>query len=171
MNQLSSYLYDIEMPPPAVPLYLWGLLILLVLLLVFVVLLQLYRQRQAEVLALKELQQLKSVNPYHLALVLREGLQEKQLKKVLPEALLSDLDEARYAPQPDVELNKVFVNAEALLKAKIAKLSAWDLLKRFYQQAKAFPVRKKTQPVSDYFSFVLEDAKRLMKQLWRRFHG
>lgn len=171
MNKPASYFYDIEMPPPDMPLYVWLILGFLLSLLLLLIVLRVFQQRQAEVLALQELKHLSSLNPYQLAALLREGLQETQLQKVLPDPMLKELDLARYAPAPDVEMQALFAQAEAILQDKISELSSRVLFKRVATRITPFPVRKKIQPIKAYAVFVIDDFTGFVKNLWRRFHG
>lgn len=171
MNKPATYFYDIEMPPPDMPLYLWMILGFLVFLLLFLIALRVFQQRQPEVVALQELKHLSSLNPYQLAALLRDGLQETQLQKVLPDQMLKGLDLARYAVAPDVEMKQLFTQAEAFLHDKTSKLSSIILLKRLLTSLRAFPLREKLKPLNDYFVFVIDDFTRFVKSLWRRFHG
>lgn len=171
MNKPATYFYDIEMPPPDMPMYVWLILGLLFALLLFIIVLRIFQQRQPEVLALKQLKQLAALNPYQLAAILREGLQETQLQKVLPEQMLKDLDHARYARSPELALKPLFAQAETFLQDKTATLSTAVLAKRLFAHIAAFPLKNKLQPVQAYLKFVLKDFAIFVKNQWRRFHG
>ncbi|CAA6818402.1 MAG: Unknown protein [uncultured Thiotrichaceae bacterium] len=171
MNNPANYFYDIEMPPADFPLYLWLILGVLLLLLVLLVVLRIFQQRQPEIIAMQELQHLSSLSPYQLAALLREGLQETQLKKVLPDHMLKDLDVARYAPSPDIEIKSLVAQAEVFLQDKASRLSSTVLLKRLLKSLKALPLRHKLKPLRTYLVFVINDVKGLLKSLWSRFHG
>lgn len=163
-----NYFYDIEMPPPATPLWVGLLLAAFVVLALLFVLLRYYKRQQPEIMALTELRSLSSLDPFQLASLLREGLQYRHLPRVLPAAFMQDLDQARYAPSPEVELSVLFNEADKLLTDKAGKLDAKVLFARLWQALKNIQWKAYWHPAQRYLDEVFSDYFSWLKSLWRR---